>query len=142
MSLPASYRDHFIAQLHNSLSGYTGTDLDEAVKYSELARTKCIGITIETRPDYCLKPHLSSMLRYGCTRLEVSIRNLIPGVQVLKLIYGIPLFLWFDAKMWIRLEFNLYTRMWQEIQIEGIPFVPHASHFKWPKMLASRWCLT
>lgn len=75
MSLPASYRDNFVAQLHNSLSGYTGTDLDEAVKYSELARTKCIGITIETRPDYCLKPHLSSMLRYGCTRLEVSVET-------------------------------------------------------------------
>jgi elongator complex protein 3 len=72
MSLPASYRDTFIAQLHNSLSGYTGTDLDSAVLYSELARTKCIGITIETRPDYCLEPHLTSMLRYGCTRLEVS----------------------------------------------------------------------
>lgn len=72
MSLPASYRDTFVAQLHNSLSGFTGTDLDEAVKYSELARTKCIGITIETRPDYCLEPHLTSMLRYGCTRLEVS----------------------------------------------------------------------
>ena len=72
LSLPESYRDNFMAQLHNSLSGFTGTDLDEAVRYSEKAKTKCIGITIETRPDYCLKPHLSQMLRYGCTRLEVT----------------------------------------------------------------------
>lgn len=71
LSLPESYRDRFMAQLHNSLSGFTGTDLDEAVRYSAVAKTKCIGITIETRPDYCLKPHLSQMLRYGCTRLEV-----------------------------------------------------------------------
>jgi len=27
-------------------------------RYAEQAKTKCIGITIETRPDYCLKPHL------------------------------------------------------------------------------------
>lgn len=80
MSLPASYRDNFVAQLHNSLSGYTGTDLDEAVKYSELARTKCIGITIETRPDYCLRPHLSSMLRYGCTRLEIGVQSVYEDV--------------------------------------------------------------
>lgn len=32
LSLPDSYRSNFMAQLHNSLSGYTGTDLDEAVK--------------------------------------------------------------------------------------------------------------
>ncbi|GJN88648.1 hypothetical protein Rhopal_001614-T1 [Rhodotorula paludigena] len=70
MSLNESYRDTFISQLHNSLSGYTGNNIDEAVRYAEQAKTKCIGITIETRPDYCLKPHLSAMLRYGCTRLE------------------------------------------------------------------------
>ena len=27
-------------------------------RYSEKSRMKCIGITIETRPDYCLKKHL------------------------------------------------------------------------------------
>lgn len=32
MSLPESYRSGFITQLHNSLSGFTGTDIDEAVK--------------------------------------------------------------------------------------------------------------
>lgn len=32
------------------------------------SRTKCIGLTIETRPDYCLPPHLNQMLSYGCTR--------------------------------------------------------------------------
>ena len=26
--------------------------------YSELSKSKAIGITIETRPDYCLRPHL------------------------------------------------------------------------------------
>ena len=72
LSLPASYRDEFVAQLHNSLSGWTGTDLDEAVRYSAQSSTRSVGLTIETRPDYCTKPHLSSMLRYGCTRMCVS----------------------------------------------------------------------
>ncbi|KAL3227494.1 hypothetical protein MRX96_004197 [Rhipicephalus microplus] len=47
----------------------------EAVRYSERARTKCIGITIETRPDYCLKRHLGDMLQYGCTRLEIGVQS-------------------------------------------------------------------
>lgn len=32
MSMPEDYRAKFIAQLHNALSGYTGLDVDEAVK--------------------------------------------------------------------------------------------------------------
>jgi len=80
LSLPESYRDKFMAQLHNSLSGFTGTNLDEAVRYSAAAKTKCIGITIETRPDYCLKPHLSQMLRYGCTRLEIGVQSVYEDV--------------------------------------------------------------
>lgn len=33
MSMPEDYRSKFIAQLHNALSGFTGTDVDEAVRY-------------------------------------------------------------------------------------------------------------
>ncbi|GAA6003164.1 hypothetical protein JCM10207_001780 [Rhodosporidiobolus poonsookiae] len=80
MSLGETYRNEFISQLHNSLSGYTGNDVDEAVRYAEQAKTKCIGITIETRPDYCLKPHLSAMLRYGCTRLEIGVQSVYEDV--------------------------------------------------------------
>lgn len=65
MSLPEDYRDYFIRNLHDALSGHVSSNVDEAVIYSERSRTKCIGITIETRPDYCLKKHLSDMLRYG-----------------------------------------------------------------------------
>ncbi|CAD6888505.1 unnamed protein product [Tilletia controversa] len=80
MSLSEDYRNAFIAQLHNALSGFTGLDIDEAVQFSERAQTKCIGITIETRPDYCLRPHLSQMLRYGCTRLEIGVQSVYEDV--------------------------------------------------------------
>lgn len=80
MSMPEDYRQKFVAGLHNALSGHTGEDIDEAVKYSEQSKTKCVGITIETRPDYCLKPHLSQMLRYGCTRLEIGVQSVYEDV--------------------------------------------------------------
>ncbi len=54
--------------------------LQEAVQYSEESRTKCIGLTIETRPDYCLKPHLTDMLSYGCTRLEMGVQSIYEDV--------------------------------------------------------------
>lgn len=80
MSLPDDYRDYFIRNLHDALSGHTSICVDEAVKYSERSKTKCIGITIETRPDYCLKRHLSDMLKYGCTRLEIGVQSVYEDV--------------------------------------------------------------
>ncbi|XP_075214337.1 elongator complex protein 3 [Lycorma delicatula] len=80
MSLPEDYRDYFIRNLHDALSGHTSNNVDEAVKYSEKSKVKCIGITIETRPDYCLRKHLSDMLRYGCTRLEIGVQSVYEDV--------------------------------------------------------------
>ncbi|XP_031571447.1 elongator complex protein 3 [Actinia tenebrosa] len=80
MCLDESYRDYFIRNLHDALSGHSSNNVDEAVKYSERSKTKCIGITIETRPDYCLKKHLSSMLSYGCTRLEIGVQSVYEDV--------------------------------------------------------------
>ncbi|XP_066274615.1 elongator complex protein 3 [Branchiostoma lanceolatum] len=80
MALGEDYRDYFIRNLHDALSGHTSNDVNEAVKYSEKSHTKCIGITIETRPDYCLKRHLSSMLSYGCTRLEIGVQSVYEDV--------------------------------------------------------------
>jgi len=80
MALDEEYRDYFIRNLHDALSGHTSSSVEEAVRYSEKSKTKCIGITIETRPDYCLKRHLSSMLQYGCTRLEIGVQSVYEDV--------------------------------------------------------------
>ncbi|KAK9462197.1 uncharacterized protein V1516DRAFT_674009 [Lipomyces oligophaga] len=80
MSLPPDYRETFIANLHNALSGHSTGDVDEAVEMSQYSQTKCVGITIETRPDYCLDQHLSDMLRYGCTRLEIGVQSVYEDV--------------------------------------------------------------
>ncbi|XP_053793819.1 elongator complex protein 3 [Vidua macroura] len=80
MALPEDYRDYFIRNLHDALSGHTSNNVAEAVRYSERSLTKCVGITIETRPDYCLRPHLSAMLAYGCTRLEIGVQSVYEDV--------------------------------------------------------------
>jgi elongator complex protein 3 len=80
MALDEEYRDYFIRNLHDALSGHTSDSVEEAVKFSEKSKTKCIGITIETRPDYCLKKHQSQMLTYGCTRLEIGVQSVYEDV--------------------------------------------------------------
>ena len=80
MALDDEYKDYFIRSLHDALSGNTSSSVEEAVRYSEKGKIKCIGITIETRPDYCLKKHLSQMLAYGCTRLEIGVQSVYEDV--------------------------------------------------------------
>jgi elongator complex protein 3 len=80
MSLSLSYRDYFIRNLHDALSGHHSQSVSESIKYSEQSKTKCIGLTIETRPDYMLKPHISQMLLYGCTRIEVGVQSVYEDV--------------------------------------------------------------
>mmetsp|Transcript_1548 Transcript_1548/g.2564 ORF Transcript_1548/g.2564 Transcript_1548/m.2564 type:complete len:548 (+) Transcript_1548:95-1738(+) len=80
MSLDATYKDFFIRNLHDALSGNHSSSVSDAIAFSEQSRTKCIGITIETRPDYCLKPHLNEMLSYGCTRIEIGVQSIYEDV--------------------------------------------------------------
>ena len=80
LSLDRKYKDYFIRNLHDALSGHTSSSVEEAVAYSEHSATKCVAITIETRPDYCLKPHLNEMLSYGCTRIEIGVQSIYESV--------------------------------------------------------------
>ncbi|VDM41961.1 unnamed protein product [Toxocara canis] len=82
MSLPQDYREYFIRSLHDALSGHTSSTVAEAVAFSERSRIKCIGITIETRPDYCMPRHLDEMLSYGCTRLEIGLQSVYEDVAL------------------------------------------------------------
>ena len=80
MALDDEYKDFFIKSLHDALSGHESANVEEAVRFSEQSRVKCVGITIETRPDYCLRPHISQMLKYGCTRLEIGVQSIFEDV--------------------------------------------------------------
>jgi elongator complex protein 3 len=80
MSLDEEYRDYFIRNLHDALSGHVSSNHKEAVQFSEQSQAKCIGITIETRPDFCGKRHLSDMLSYGCTRLEIGVQSIYEDI--------------------------------------------------------------
>jgi len=80
LSLDTSYRDYFVRNLHDALSGHVSANVAEAVRYGEHATTRCVGLTIETRPDYCHRPHLSAMLGYGCTRLEIGVQSVYEDV--------------------------------------------------------------
>jgi elongator complex protein 3 len=51
------------------------TSLELEQKKNEKLNTRCVGLTIETRPDYGLLKHGNEMLRLGCTRVEIGIQS-------------------------------------------------------------------
>ncbi|WUR03985.1 elongator complex protein 3 (ELP3) [Vairimorpha necatrix] len=80
MSLPDSYKNQFIMKLHDALSGHSSSSVEEAVTVGAESKQKCVGITIETRPDYCSRSHLNKMLLYGCTRIEIGVQSVYEDV--------------------------------------------------------------
>ncbi|MEM4245349.1 MAG: tRNA uridine(34) 5-carboxymethylaminomethyl modification radical SAM/GNAT enzyme Elp3 [Candidatus Nanoarchaeia archaeon] len=44
-------------------------------KRNESSLIRCVGLTIESRPDYAMLKHANEMLKLGCTRVELGIQS-------------------------------------------------------------------
>ncbi|HJX05534.1 MAG TPA: tRNA uridine(34) 5-carboxymethylaminomethyl modification radical SAM/GNAT enzyme Elp3 [Candidatus Nanoarchaeia archaeon] len=49
--------------------------LEQEQKNNETSNIRCIGLTVETRPDYAKLKHANEMLRLGCTRVELGVQS-------------------------------------------------------------------
>jgi elongator complex protein 3 len=58
--------------------------LDEAKANAETSRTRNVGITVETRPDWAKQPHVDAMLGMGVTRVELGVQN--PSDEIYRLV--------------------------------------------------------
>lgn len=80
LSIPKSYADDFILECFNTLNNKNSSSLAQAKKLNETARHRVVGLTIETRPDWCKKEHILRMLNYGATRVELGVQSLLEPV--------------------------------------------------------------
>ncbi|HVH95715.1 MAG TPA: tRNA uridine(34) 5-carboxymethylaminomethyl modification radical SAM/GNAT enzyme Elp3, partial [Bacillus sp. (in: firmicutes)] len=51
-------------------------NLESAKKNNENSKIRCVGLTIETKPDYCKLNHINTMLELGATRIEIGVQSL------------------------------------------------------------------
>ena len=49
--------------------------LEDIQKANESSKIRCIGMTFETRPDYCRKTDINRMLKMGVTRVELGVQT-------------------------------------------------------------------
>jgi elongator complex protein 3 len=75
--MPVEYQKEFAKSCFDALNGIkSSTNLQEAIKTNENAKIRCVGFTVETKPDYCKQHHIDLMLELGVTRVEIGIQSL------------------------------------------------------------------
>ncbi len=79
-ALPFERQKVFVKGCFDALNSRASKTLKHAQKINEKVLNRCVGLTIETRPDYCNKKHIEQMLELGCTRVELGVQTLYPSL--------------------------------------------------------------
>ena len=74
--MPEDYQRNFIKECFDALNDIESNTLQEAQKLNELNNIRCVGFTVETKPDYCKEKHIDLMLDLGITRVEIGVQTL------------------------------------------------------------------
>jgi len=74
-STPPEYQTWFIQRSLDAITCKASADLEEAKANAETSRIRNVGITVETRPDWCKEKHVDAMLDMGVTRVEIGVQN-------------------------------------------------------------------
>jgi len=80
LALKKNYQEWFVKRIFDALNGRESESLDIAQRINEIAKHRCIGLTIETRADYCFESHINQMLKLGTTRVEIGVQSIYPEV--------------------------------------------------------------
>jgi elongator complex protein 3 len=81
---PIEYQTRFIQRCLDAITGKTSKNLEEAKANAEVSKTRNVGITVETRPDWAKQPHIDAMLSMGVTRVELGVQN--PDEEIYRLV--------------------------------------------------------
>lgn len=70
------YQQNFVKGCIDAMNGSIGTSIDETILTNETAQKRCIGLTVETKPDWFFEREIDSALEYGATKVELGVQNL------------------------------------------------------------------
>lgn len=76
LAYPEEYQYQFIRDCYEGLNGCSSSGLEAAKQINETAAHRCVGLCIETRPDWCQEHHVKRMLEFGTTRVELGVQTL------------------------------------------------------------------
>jgi len=74
------YQEWFVKRCFDGLNKKDSKNLSEAKKINETAKSRCIGLTVETRPDWFRLQHADQALHLGATRVELGIQTVYDDI--------------------------------------------------------------
>jgi len=83
LSTDLRYQEQFVKGALEGIIDNKVETLEEAKSLAEKSKRRLIGITVETRPDYCKESHIDNMLNYGTTRVEIGIQTIYDDIYTL-----------------------------------------------------------
>jgi elongator complex protein 3 len=73
---PHAYGQWFIQRCLDALNGRDSASLIEAQRLNQQAPSRCVGLTIETRPDWVTPDEVIRLRRLGVTRVQLGVQSL------------------------------------------------------------------
>jgi len=74
------YQEWFVKRCFDALNKSDSNDLYSAKKKNEKADSRCIGLTVETRPDWFRIQHIDRSLILGATRVELGVQSVFDDI--------------------------------------------------------------
>ena len=81
--MPEIYQREFAKKCFDALNNDISSTLEESIIKNEYAKIRCVGFTVETKPDYCKEKHVDLMLQLGVTRIEIGVQTLEENIYKL-----------------------------------------------------------
>lgn len=78
LAMPRDYQEWFIRGAFDGLNcaQTPSASLEDAHSVNESAEYRSVGLTIETKPDWCRPEHVDTLLSYGVTKVEIGVQAL------------------------------------------------------------------
>lgn len=73
---PHPYGAWFIQRCLDAMNGQDSASLAEAQEFNQRAPSRCVGLTIETRPDWVTPDEVIRLRRLGVTRVQLGVQSL------------------------------------------------------------------
>jgi elongator complex protein 3 len=73
LQYPKKFQYLFVKRIYDALNGKDSKTLELAKKRNESAKSRCVALCVETRPDVCEK-FISRLREFGCTRVELGVQ--------------------------------------------------------------------
>ena len=78
---PLQYREEYIQRMYEGLNGKRASSIEEAQNMNEMTQHRCIGLSLETRPDCVDEKEVKHMRWLGATKIELGVQTVFDDIS-------------------------------------------------------------